>query len=319
MSEPAVIHESDAYCNPDERIEYILDEKMIFADMKVPMHWPLRVFNLNGLGIDQAAFLKHIAPTFRDLPWDEYDSRHAQVQCLHAAFPEEEKRIEIFNHRYYVGQCDLSPVEDLIAKLDPVTRKKFDAITPHRRRSLARFRVRKVSRYYWNVARIPAGSFSQSQGSGDFREEVRVFQEMSTSVSMHAGFEKLLMRLGQIVEQIHGRPEYLEINVHQMTTVARQNQSGEGAPEGTHQDGVDYVVPAIVIERKHILGGMSHVYGSDKVTPYLHITLKPGQGIFQTDIESPFWHSISPICVDPNAGPDAIGERSIMGPDIRIL
>ena len=222
MSEPIAIHECDI---PDDEyeIEYVLSEKEIFAGTTPIMYWPLRVFNLKGMGIDQRAFLEDIAPTFRDLPWDRYDMRRARIQLLHDAFPEEEKRIEIFNHRYYPGSCDLASVIDLIAVLPPEKIKEFHQIIPHRRRSLARFRVHKKSRDVWHVARIPAGNFSQSQGSGDFREEVRVFQEMSTSVSMHAGFQKLLMRLGQIVEGIHGRPEALEINVHQVTTVVRQH------------------------------------------------------------------------------------------------
>ena len=319
MSEPEIIHEADIHCSAAEAIEYVLDEKMIFAGMQVPMHWPLRVFNLKGMGIDQQAFLQEIAPTFRDLPWDEYDMRRAQVSFLHGAFPEEQRRIELFNYNYYAGKRDIAGIADLLAALPLEKRKEFDLIAPHRRRSLARFRVRKMSRHSWNVARIEARGYSQSQGAGDFREEIRVFQEMSVTVTMYAGFEKFLVRLGQMVEGIHGRSEYLEINAHQMTTVARRGKFAEGAPEGTHQDGMDYIVSALVIERSHIHGGVSQVYGNDKVTPYLHITLKPGQGIFQTDIESPFWHAVSPISVDLHAGLDVVGERSILGFDIRIL
>ena len=319
MSEPEIIHESDIRCSTDEAIEYMLDEKMIFAGMQVSMHWPLRVFNLKGIGIDQRAFLHEIAPTFRNLPWDEYDMRRSQVSFLEYAFPEERRRLELFNHTYYAGKCDVAEIGDLIAALSPEKRKEFNLVAPHRRRSLARFRVRKMSRHSWNVARTKAGNYSQSQDAGDFREEVRMFQEMDVAVTTYAGFEKLLMRLGQMVEGIHGRPEHLEINAHQMTTVVRRGKFAEGAPEGTHQDGMDYIVSALVIERSHIHGGVSQVYGSDKVTPYLHITLKPGQGIFQTDIESPFWHSVSPISVDLHAGDDVVGERSILGFDVRIL
>ena len=314
-----VLHESTLGCSPDEQVEYVLDEKMIFADLKLAINWPLRVFSLKGMGIDQSAFLTRIAPTFQDLPWDEYDMRRSQIYFLHGAFPDEQRRLESFNHSYYAGKCDVAPIADLIAGLSLEKRKEFDRITPHRRRSLARFRVRKMSRYTWNVARILAGNYSQSQGGGDFREEVRVFAEMSEEVTKYLGFEKLLMRLGQMVEHIHGQPEYVEINAHQMTTVARHGKFGDGAPEGTHQDGMDYIVSALVIERKRIHGGMSIVYGSDKMTPYLHITLRPGQGIFQTDIESPFWHAVTPIYVDPNAGTDAVGERSILGFDVKIL
>ena len=318
MSDLDIMYESNLYCSDDE-ITYVLDEKEIFASMEVPMHWPLRVFNLKGMGIDQSAFLAKIAPTFYDLSWDEYDMRRSQIYFLHCAFPEEKKRIELFNHRYYTGQCDIEPVADLLASLSLDQRKEFARITPHRRRSLARFRLRKLNHDRWHLVRLRAGSFAQSQGAGDFRQEVRVFQEMCISVTTYADFTKIIMRLGQIIESIHGRPEYLEINAHQMMTVARHGKFGDGAPEGTHQDGIDYIISAIVMERAHIGGGMSHVYGADKTTSYLNITLRPGQGIFQTDIESPLWHSISPIYVDPHVGRDEVGWRSILGFDVRIL
>ena len=296
-----------------------MDERIIFSDLKVAMRWPLRVFNLSGMGIHQNAFIKKLAPTFQDLPWDEYDVRREQISLLHGAFPDEQRRLEMFNRDYYVGGCDTSDIADLIGMLSTEKKREFDAIMPHRRRSLARFHVRKLSRQLWNVARISAGNYSQSQGGDDFRIAARIFQEMDRSVTEYAGFQKFLVRLGQMVEDIHHRPEYLEINAHQVTTVARREKFGEGAPEGTHQDGMDYIVSALVIERKHVHGGLSYVYGSDKTTPYLHITLRPGQGIFQTDIKSPFWHSVTPIRIDPNAGDDVVGERSILGFDIKIL
>lgn len=318
MDDLHIVHERTVSCGIDDTIEYVLDEKTIFSDLGLPMRWPLRIFSLQGLGIDQRAFIKHVAPTFQTTAWDEYDVRRAQIYFLHGAFPEEQRRLEAFDHRYYAGGYDISGIADLIAALVPEKKKEFDRITPHRRRSLARFRVLKKSRHSWDVARISAGSYSQSQGENDFRALARTFQEMDERVTTCAGFETLLMRLGQIVEQIHGKPEHLEINAHQMTTIARHGKFGDGAPEGIHQDGMDYIVSALVIERKHIHGGMSIVYGSDRKTPYLHTTLRPGFGIFQTDIESPFWHAVTPIYLDPHAG-ETIGERSILGFDIKIL
>ncbi|MEK7083502.1 MAG: 2OG-Fe dioxygenase family protein, partial [Patescibacteria group bacterium] len=312
MNNVATVHGRTICCGIDDEITYVLDEKAIFSDLGLSMRWPLRIFNLQGMGIDQRAFIAHMAPTFQTLAWDEYDMRRGQMYFLHGAFPGEQRRLEAFNRMYYAGKCDTSGIVDLITALSPERRKEFDRITPHRRRSLARFRVRKVSEHCWNVVRISAGDYSQSQGGDDFREAARTFQEMDRKVTVYPSFTKLLMRFGQIVERIHGHPEYLEINAHQMTTIARHGKFGDGAPEGIHQDGMDYIVSALVIERKHIHGGMSYVYGSDKKTLYLHTTLRPGFGIFQTDIESPFWHAVTPIYLDPHAN-EAVGERSIMG------
>ncbi|MDZ4285719.1 MAG: 2OG-Fe dioxygenase family protein [Candidatus Sungbacteria bacterium] len=316
MSEPAIMYESDC-CVGDVRFQYVLDEKIIFSTLGFDMRWPLRVFNLRGLGIDHDAFLTDLAPTFPDLSWDEYDVRREQIHFLLDGFPHESNRLASFFHDYYAGETSLEKVSDLIERLTPEKKKQFEKIKPYRRRAIARFRIEKRAQDVWHIVRIPAGSFSQSAGKNDYRSVERRFKEMDLQVTCHPEFAKLIIRLAQVVEKIHGRPEKLEINAHQVGIVARHGKFGDNSPEGIHQDGTHYIVSALVVERTHVRDGESHVYGDDKQTEYLRFTLKPGQGIFQTDIESPFWHVVSPIYLDPSGY--EIGYRNIFGFDIKVL
>jgi len=88
-------------------------------------------------------------------------------------------------------------------------------------------------------------------------------------------------------------------------------------PEGIHQDGADYIISGLVMEREGIVGGESTVYGPDRSTPYLRTVLQPGQGLFQADAGSPLWHGVSPIRVDPDSDQPE-GHRSIFGFDIHV-
>ena len=142
---------------------------------------------------------------------------------------------------------------------------------------------------------------------------------MSSLVTSHPEFKKLLVRIAEIVEGIHKKPEELSITTHQVGIVARHGKFGDNSPEGIHQDGVDYIVSALVVERKSIQGGMSNVYGADRKTLYLTTTLHPGEGIFQTDKGSPFWHNVTPISLNHGNPYCSVGERNIFGFDITII
>lgn len=298
-------------------LKFLHTEHTLSKEHHVTVGFPLRVFNLTGLQINTRKFLRHLAPTFQNLPWDQYDTKRKQLLFLNDCFPEESQRLAVSYARYYSGEGDDAVIRDLFARMSPGKRKEFEKITPWRRRSIARFFVKKTSLGAWMTHRVSVHAFSQTQETGDWRGVPRVFPDMAPAITDFPEFIKLLARLGQIIEEIHGRPETLEIHAHQMGVIARHGKFGDNAPEGTHKDGTDYIVSALVIERTHIKGAVSTVYGDDKKTMYLQTILQPGQGIFQGDQESPFWHDVSPAYLDTQSEADA-GERNIIGFDIRI-
>ena len=111
-----------------------------------------------------------------------------------------------------------------------------------------------------------------------------------------------------------GTTKKIKIICQQVGIVTDPDQIVSNAPEGIHQDGCDYIVSALVIERKFITGGQSVVFGPDKSTEYLRHTLQDGQGIFQANMGSPLWHVVEPI--QPESMDQAVpGIRDIIGYD----
>jgi hypothetical protein len=139
---------------------------------------------------------------------------------------------------------------------------------------------------------------------------------METLVSDHSQVRHLMECFAELVRERHPECKKLRMNVHQMFIFADILSAGDNAPEGVHQDGADYIVSALVIERAGILGGESIVYGPDKKTVYFGRTLAEGEGIFQTD--KGLWHYVTPIRENPAVPPD-YGHRSILGFDMDIV
>jgi hypothetical protein len=114
------------------------------------------------------------------------------------------------------------------------------------------------------------------------------------------------------------RPDVRRIDAyaHQVTVCARPSRSGHPAPEGLHQDGADFIMSALIVERTNVRGGVSRVYEDPGgTTPLLEIELQPGQGIFQMDAGSRLWHEVSPIEVDD---PSREGHRMAFGLDLHV-
>lgn len=298
--------------------QYIIDESAITERLgfSVP---PIRVFSLERLGIDTERFIDYMKPAFSILPLDRYDAKRNQVAFLKARFPDEEPRLSRFLEAYYDAHEDLDSVVDLIARLMPTDMYEFDriGITSRRKRSLARFMLHALPNGCWQIDRVHRLPFIQNVS--DLRGKLRrVFAETNEFVTDYPDMRKLISKIADMVRELRPEARALELNLHLMYTFADLMSAGENAPEGIHQDGCDYIVSALVIERAGIVGGESIVYGPDKKTEYLRRTLAPGEGIFQADRGSPLWHYVTPIQEDPAVSPD-YGHRAIIGFDVDVV
>lgn len=281
--------------------------------------YPIRVFNLWGFGINQARFIRDLAPTFSMLDWDNYDVKRDQFRFLDRRFPEEKDRLFRFLKDYYADRATLQDIGNLIVGLSLEERWVLERIRPRRKRSIAKFILTRSSLKDWKISRIPAQDFSQNAGAeaGDVRSLPRVFKETSDLVVKQPDFNMLILNLGHIVQELRPHVKQFTITVHQVCIFAELEHEGDNAPEGIHQDGSDYIVSALVVERDGILGGQSIVYGPDKTTEYLRHTLMPGEGLFQADKNTPLWHDVTPVLEDPDV-PPTYGKRSIFGFDIDV-
>ena len=190
-------------------------------------------------------------------------------------------------------------------------------------------RARSISRYIlsyeptghiWNILRVPVQSFAQSVATADIRSFPRVFQETSRVVSAHPEFKRFLSAIAHIVKEIRPSATEIEITLHQMDIYTDVLGEATNSPEGTHQDGADYIVSALVIERAGVLGGESVVYFRDKDRQIecLRRTLQPGEGLFQADKNTPLWHDVTAVGEDPSI-PPPYGHRGIFGLDINVM
>jgi hypothetical protein len=295
---------------------FLEDERALSGRLDIALP-PLRHFDLDTFGIDAARFRRELVPTFDRLSWDHYDVRLAQVNHLVRAHPEAEARLRAFLPGYYAGRSDLAQVRDLIRRLPAEARSAFEAIRPHRQRSVSAFAAAYNRTGAPRLERERVGAFAQDLGPADPRSMARVFDETPVEVTAHPGFRHLLACVVELVGEVAAPRRARRVVFHQVRTVARPGAPGAVVPEGIHQDGADYVVSALVLEREGVVGGESTVYGPDRRTPYLRTVLQPGQGLFHADGGSPLWHGVSPIAVDPRAGA-AEGRRSIFGFDIHL-
>lgn len=305
---------------PDGNIHYIHNENELSKKLGIEIDYPVRVFNLQGLGVDQVTFINDLAPTFHELSWDYYDVKRDQVLYLIRRFPEQVQRLEQFLPEYYANHSDLDSIEDLLEQLSDDERKDFAQIVPYRRRSISQFVLSRGSKDIWKVERVEMDDFVQvTDAENDYRVYKRVFTPTPEFVTNHIELRKLLVRLAEIVQNVQGDIKKIKMICHQMSLIAMPRKQVSNAPEGIHQDGADYIVSALVVEREGVVGGESRVYGPDKITRYLTHTLEVGEGLFQADSNlSSLWHDVTPVSIDSGKG-NGDGVRSIFGFDINIV
>lgn len=295
---------------------FLADETTLSYHTGVEIGYPVRLFDLNSCGIDSRQFIAAILPSFYQLEWDLYTVKQQQLALLLRWFPKKREDITHFFSDYYTGHVPFEMIQESLIDLDPERYRYLQAISPYRRRSIANFvLLREQRQQIWTITRRPSQTFTQE--TNDHRSLPRRFPAMSDVVTEHPAFKQLLLYLAQLVQSICPEAQRLQLICHQVSLVACPDSPADNAPEGIHQDGTDYIVSAIVCERRNVQGGTSIIYGPDKQTRYLTTTLQTGQGIFQADRGSGLWHDVTPIvCDSVNDGHDGI--RSILGFDILI-
>ncbi len=293
------------------------DERSIGKKLGLSLLHPIRIFSIAGLGIQQENFIRFMRPLFSTLHMDPYDAKRNKIVFLKKLFPADSKRLDQFLAAYYENRTDLDAISDLIKNLHDDARHEFDRIgmTARRKRAIARF-ILSDTTSGWHSKHVPAQTFVQAVAYDDPRSYVRTFTEASGELIEYVEKQKLIHAIAQMTRDVNGRAEVLEITMHCMFVFADALLEGDNSPEGIHQDGADYIVSALVIERAGILGGESIIYSADKKTEYVRRVLQVGEGIFQDDRN--YFHYVTPIKEDPSI-PPTYGNRSIIGFDINIL
>ncbi len=310
-------------------LELPVTEKEISKKVGHTIKSPILVSNLTGLGIDKEAFLSFYGPLFAELAWDPYDARRLRVEYLASVFPADATELQKRLPDYYLGKKDGRSLNKWTRKLNATQRAAFDEIRPWRRRSVANFVLNETKRGI-NVKRKPVPQFAQSVDQMDVRSLPRVFEESPPHHVEVEHFYNLLRKTFRIVQSVRAKigktVRKISMTAHFMSVQATTAHPGDNSPEGAHEDGADYIISALVVNRLNLKGGQTQIIERSpegkKSIIYRRI-LQPGEFVFQADTKdeitygTDLWHHVSPFhLARPDAGE---GWRDIIGFDIMVL
>ena len=296
----------------------------------------VKTFHVNDFAIEDSV-IKDLAQTYTNLPYDYYDVAYKAemlVREVEAEFDERfSKDWSLFlrnTHRdtlplqsiYSFWQNHITHIQtlDAIQKLVPFRKRScFEYLLTPYFDTLGRFN------YNWQVEEVGAAVFSQQVS--DLRDRTRFFKSPEKSVFRNKHLIQLMCNIATYAlstgffQFLHYK--HIKATMHQMLTYAGNSP----APEGIHQDGADFIVSAIVVDKKNCTGGISQIFYNkpqaqlnDKHrTPaelILQKTLNVGEGIFQVDVPMNYWHDVTPIrAIDTNKE----AYRAILGFDFKVI
>ena len=160
-------------------IRYVLTEEEIARARGVVITHPIRVFNLEGIGVHPERFLRDLAPSFQRLSWDLYDVKREQVAFLRERFPADAPWFDRFLPSYFAQEGNVIDLIPYFRRLPTQDQIRFERIRSYRRRSIARFHLtnRATGNWdaQWHVVRTECHGFTQEVGGSDPRTIERIF------------------------------------------------------------------------------------------------------------------------------------------------
>lgn len=303
-------------------------EKTISKKIGRKIKSPILVSNLHELGLDAKAFIHFFSPLFAELSWDPYDVRRLQGAFLMTAFPKDKAIIEKRLPDYYLGKKDKRTYNKWIKQLSPKKRKQFDAIQPWRRRSVCKFVLTELKKGI-RIKRAKVPQFAQEVSGNDLRSLPRVFDESPAKHVENEHFYDLMKKVFVIVKEARSKigkqVKKISFTAHFMSVQATSDKPGDNSPEGAHEDGVDYIISALVVNRFNLKGGQTQIIelrpDQKKEIIFRH-TLKPGEFVFQADTRdeivygTDLWHHVTPFYLAKKKNGE--GWRDIIGFDIMV-
>ncbi len=301
----------------------MITEKEISKKLGRTIKSPIRIGSVVDLGIDISSFLSFFKPFFNELQDDAYLVRGNQIKFLKEVFSQESDTIEQLHKPYFEGTTTIDVLNLWINRLDTDQKQKFDQISMvTRQRNISAFIVEVWDDAFF-IERTQQESFEQDVE--DFRVWKRVFTQATKEAVENELFFTLLKKVTGLVRNIHPEIRKIQITSHFMRTISYKQIKGDNSPEGIHEDGAQYIMSALVINRQNIVGAESQVYekGASETNQMIYNkVLAPGEFIFQADTGEEYtfgndlWHYVTPIePVDTSEH----GIRDIIGFDIDIL
>ncbi|TYS30975.1 2OG-Fe dioxygenase family protein [Bacillus pumilus] len=282
---------------------------------------PISIVNVIDFDIDVEKMKNKLRKAYKDYENDNYLIQKNKIEILQAHLSQDELK-KIGNEiwiKIYKNEIADNDLHNIFPSIPNEVILSFSSLQPSRKRLISECELNWDGES-WVITRVPCSSFQQSEATIstsdlDYRLIPRKFKELPEFL-FDEDLKKILIQVGNKVKKHNTSVKKLSIAIHHTLVLCIPDQVSSNSPEGIHQDGMDYIVSALVVERNNISGGESIIYGADATTPLLNITLQSGQGIFQPDKGTDLWHEVTPISlVDPKQS----GYRSTIGFDVLIM
>lgn len=263
---------------------------------------PICLFDYKDMGVDFAALKSNVASCYDEFEIDSYLLHKRKIDFLY-------QNNILDNKDYKIDIASLNLPNEIL--------KTLDSFVSNRKRLTAECRI-KLEEKNLKIERVPSSPFIQTYANSlealDYRHEERKFKELPDRL-----FDENLIKIIKFI--------FLEIRkflvfsearliIHHVLVECVNGDSATNSPEGIHQDGMDCIVSAFVVESRNICGAKSIVYLEDKKTKIFQTTLKEGRGILQVDKDSCLWHEVTAITP---INEDLPAFRSSIGLDIEIV
>jgi hypothetical protein len=277
--------------------------------------------NIGQYGVDLRTLQRRLNDAYIDYEWDNYLLQQHKISIIKSLVsPKALSSIapEIWD-KMYIGIIRDSDISNIFPEISKNMLEKISNLKPTRKRCVSEYSLKWKGN--WIIDRIPSKPFSQTQalisnlGETDYRLNERKFKELPDYL-FDDDLRTIMSSAANSVKESLPNVQELNIIVHHTVVYTRPNQISTNSPEGIHQDGMDFIVSVMVVERKNITGGKSIIYAKDKKTKLFEVELQPGQGILQPDLKTELWHEVTPIVPISD---DLDGYRSIIGLDISVV
>ena len=281
---------------------------------------PITVLNVGQYGVNVDALQHQMREAYSEFEWDSYLLQQNKISLIKEVVPQE-SLARVSNDTWYdiyTGVIQNPELYTVFPGLSSSDKSRIEALVPTRKRCMSEYSMHWNGK--WNIERIPSSLVSQTRAQIasdveiDYRQSKRKFKELPEEL-FDSNLRALLVGVADMVKETRPSIQKLDISVHNTVVYCHTQQLTTNSPEGIHQDGVEFIVSALVIERNNISGGKSIIYGRDKRTKLFQAELQAGQGIFQADLGTELWHEVTPITV---VDPTRSGYRSTIGFDVTL-
>ena len=248
---------------------------------------PISVITTSEIGVSLEELSRKLSNYYDNYEWDKYLLQQNKIDLIKKVLGDEIYSSPEVLLGIYQGEIDNNELSLIYPQLPSHIIDEIDSLQPTRKRCISEYEVTFLEHNKLMIKRVVSKPFGQSEAKLtsdniiDYRKSKRVFKELPDDL-YDDNLKKILSFFSQKIKD-ETNCSKLNIVVHHTLVVCNNSKNTTNSPEGVHQDGMDYIVSALVIERRNIFGGKSIIYGADKKSRVFECELREGMSLLQAD------------------------------------